>query len=181
MNHAHGRERTKHEYFKRALLYGALFFLLTILQCSFFGTLRPFGAVPAPVLGALCAVALLDRPEVALATAIGAGFLLDAVGSTGLCLSPLLFLLLTALFVLVSRKMIPSFLSFAVLLALCSVTSVLQTLITLALTGSSDSVLPWLRYHALGEWFGTFLFSLPLYFPVLFCLRTAEAKGRFRL
>ena len=181
MNHAHGRERIKHEYFKRAMLYGALFFLLSILQCSFFAILRPFGAIPAFVLGALCAVALLDRPEETFATSIGAGFLLDAIGSTGLCLSPLLFLLFSTLLIAVSRKMIPSFLSFAVLLLFASAVAVAHTLLTLLLAGVPEALLPWLRHHALGEWAGTFLFSLPLYFPVLLCLRIAKAKGQFRL
>ena len=74
---------------KRVLLFGLLALLLATAQCSFFAELHICPATPDLILSLTVAVLLLDSVYSATVVAIGAGFLVDALGATSLFLSPL--------------------------------------------------------------------------------------------
>ena len=130
MNAPVGRERPQR--LKRIGLYGLRLFLAGCAQCGFFATLSFLPATPDLILGCLLAIALLDSPRVALVAALPAGFFLEAIGGSGLSLSPLVYCLILAVMSLWVEKLLPRFLSYAVLLApaalLRAVCSVLERL-----------------------------------------------------
>jgi len=175
------KEALKTSVLRRVLIYGVLFFLLSVLQCSFFSVLRPLNSIPHLALGALCGICLLDTKESAAICAIGSGFLVDALGSTGLSLSPLLFLIIALFCSAIGKKMLPNFLSWVVLLVMGSILGSLGTLIHVLQLTHTLSLVSLLRTVLLPEFFCTVLFSLPLYPLLRFCVSIADSKNHFRL
>ena len=175
------KEATKTAVLRRVLIYGILFFLLSVLQCSFFAYLSPFGAIPNLTLGALCGIILLDRRESALICAIASGFLLDALGASGLALSPVIFFVIAVIGSAVAKKMLPNFLSWSVILAGGALLGALSTLLRIAQMSDGVAFTLLLRTVLLPELLGTILFSLPLYPLLRFCVSRADAKGHFRM
>ena len=78
---------------RRVIIYGVLFFILCVAQTSFFGQLSFLSVVPNLALGGVAAVALLDEERCAIVCGIAAGFLADAIGGSGISLSPIIFML----------------------------------------------------------------------------------------
>ena len=90
---SHQNVSAKFSILRRVILYGILFFMLSVVQCSFLSRLSFLSVVPNIVLGGVCAISLLDDQKTATVCGICAGFLLDAIGGAGISLSPLLFMI----------------------------------------------------------------------------------------
>ena len=101
---------------KRVALYGVLLLLLAAAQCSFFARLRHLPATPDLILGLVVAVTLLDSRKSGIGVAIAGGFLIDALGSVGVSLSPILYVTVAVLVGFPAQKMLPSFFSWLILM-----------------------------------------------------------------
>ena len=101
---------------KKCIVWGLWLFVLTIFQTSFFSVFKVFGMTPNLVLPAVVTAAIYDRERSAVITGLTGGFLIDALGSFGLSLSPLTYMLFgTAAALLTFSVMNRSFASFAIL------------------------------------------------------------------
>ena len=169
------RSRAQHrgirpELVKRIALYGVLCIVLCALQCSFFGRLSHIPATPDLLIGAVMAIALLDSVRSAAVFAVAGGFMIDAVGSVGISLSPLLYLVAVCAIGLLAAKMLPSFFSYLLLLlgavALREVFSFLQLLII----GKVPPVATALTGVILPEALCTLVLCIPVYFLVKLCI-----------
>lgn len=78
---------------KKSLIWGIWLFFLAIIQTSFFSVLRPFGAVPDMVLTAVIVIAIYDKERTGTIAGLTGGFIADALGSTGLSFSPLVYMI----------------------------------------------------------------------------------------
>lgn len=166
---------------RRSLVYSPLVFLVAIMQCSFFANLKILPAVPDLMLGVVVGVAMLDSQKSAAVVGIGAGFVLDAIGSSGLLLSPLSYMLIGALCGALAKKMLPSFLSWVVnLFIFAAANSVFTILNLMYLPGGfsfSESILSIL----LPEFACTLIICLPMYYVVKLCMIPIDRKRQLRL
>lgn len=87
------RAQTRSMMIRYTVVFGAVLLLGAILQVSLFGRLRFFGAVPDLMLCMVLAFAVLCGRYAGAITGIGAGFLIEAIGSTGISLLPVFYLL----------------------------------------------------------------------------------------
>lgn len=68
-------------------------FFLAVLQTALFSRLRVFGAVPNLILPAVITIAIYDKEREGTIAGIAGGFIIDALGGTGLSLSPLVYMI----------------------------------------------------------------------------------------
>ncbi len=78
---------------KKSIVWGIWLFFLTIIQTSFFSVLRVFGAVPDLVLPAVIVIAVYDRERMGTIAGIMGGFFADALGGSGISLSPISYMI----------------------------------------------------------------------------------------
>ncbi len=86
------RAQTRSMMLRYTLIFGAVLLIAAVLQVSLFGRLRFFGAVPDLMLCTVLAFSVLCGRYAGAITGIGAGFLIEALGSTGISLLPVLYL-----------------------------------------------------------------------------------------
>ncbi len=144
-----------------------ILFLLRIAECSFFGRIKILPAAPDLILAALTAMALIDKRERALTAAIIGGVLTDAIGGTGIYLSPLFYFAVVLILTSLSGKMMRSFWSFAALMPLSILQRALYTLLRGYLFGNGLGVTELLRYACLPEAICTAVFCLGIY-PIIY-------------
>ena len=181
MMHSPRKDNVRLEVIRRIVIYGILFFLLAVLQCAFFTQLTLFGAVPDLILGAVCGVAMLDSREAAMICGIASGFLIDALGSTGLSLSPLLLLLLAMVISVLATKMLSNFLCWLALLGCGAVCGAVITAIEIALSTKSLHLACLLPNVLLPELAATVLGCALLYYPLRLAVYWADSKSKFRM
>ena len=165
---------------RRVIFYGALFFLLSVAQTSFFAQLSFLSVVPNLALGGVAAVALLDEERCAVVCGIAAGFLADAIGGSGISFSPLVFMIAAIVCAQVSRKMLPHFLSWLVVMLVASVLGALGTALCILLN-SSVAISAVFGSVLLPELLATYFISLPVFFLVKLCVRFSDAKTKFKI
>jgi rod shape-determining protein MreD len=166
---------------KKAVILGFAAFILAVLQCSFLSGLSFLSATPDIVMGAVAAVALFNDERTATVFAISAGFILDALGGSGIPISPLTMLLASVLFSLLSKKMLKGFFPYSLLLLLASAAAAIFTAFSLLLAGR-DVVADFIvKSIMIPEFILTFIFSVPLYPLFKLISRLCESKGRFKI
>lgn len=165
---------------RRILVYGAAFFLLCTLQCSFFSRLKPFGAVPDITLGAMCGILMLDNKRAAAVCAVCAGYFIDALGAVPPSFSPLFYLLCVVILGAISDKIMQSFLSYAVLLVPTVLLRAAFTFVNMWIYMKAFPAISVLWTVLLPEMLSTFVFCLPVYFVIKLCVLPIEAKGHFK-
>ena len=116
MRRRYRREGISPDLIKRVLLYGLLLLLLSAAESSFLGQLRYLPAVPDLILGATVAVTLLDSQRAGAVFGVAGGFLSDALGSTGISLSPILYLLVVLTVGALASKMMGNLPSYSLLM-----------------------------------------------------------------
>lgn len=79
------------EKIKKALCYGGLTLFFSLLQITLIPRYPIFGVSPDVVLSCVLAAAMFEGAKFGAVTGVAAGFFIDAVGSIGLSLSPLLY------------------------------------------------------------------------------------------
>ena len=164
---------------KRILLWSILTLLLATAQCSFFARLHVCPATPDLLLALVIAVLLLDSVYAASAVAIGAGFLVDALGTTSLFLSPLFYFAVVLILCVPASKMLSRFPSY-LLLMLFGI--LLRAAYTLACFWLMPGPLPTLSYLGgvlASEALVTVLLCLPIYPLVKLFRLPLLAKNRF--
>jgi len=166
---------------RRLLVFLPAMFILAVAECSFFAQLYFLPATPDLMLGFVVAVAMLDSQHSAAVCGIGAGFIIDAVGATGISFSPLFYMLCGAFCAVLAKKMLPSFLSWLVELAIFSVVKGLYTLAGLYYSWSGAPIGTVLLRTVLPEIICTFLICLPIFFIVKLCMIPIDSKRRLRL
>lgn len=154
-------------FLRRVIVYGAVFFLLTVAQCSFFSKLKPFGATPNIILGAVCGVIMLDNKRAAAVCAVAVGYLLDAIGAIPPSFAPIFYLVCVAVLSMLAEKMMPRFISFAVLMFPAVLLNTAYTCINLWSMTGEFRFIPSLIFP---EMLSTFVFCLPTYFIIKLCM-----------
>ena len=166
---------------KKTAIYGVLIFFIAIAQCSFFPNLTFLAATPNVAIGAVAAIALFESERVLCVFAISAGFILDAIGGSGVLVSPLIMLAVSVILSLISRKMLKGFFPYTLILAVASALSALSTYIRLLISGTLPSYSYLFLKLLLPELLMTFIFSLPLYIIFKTASKLCEAKGKFKM
>ena len=180
MNMRTSSEAVRSARLKRILIFGTLTLLLAVAQCSFFSSLHVCPATPDLLLGLVLAVLLLDSPYTAAVLALGAGFLGDALGTSGFFLSPIFYFAVVLILCLPASKMLPAFPSYALLLVPALLLRALYTALCLLLALGSMPAPTALLGLLLREAATTALLVLPLYPIVKLCTRPLHTRGRFR-
>ena len=173
-------DRARSLWIRRLIIYSILVIVLTTAQCSFFASLHILPATPDLALGLVVCVLLFDSVQAASAVAIGTGVLLDALGTSGFFLSPLVYFAVCLILFLPASKMLPRFLSFCVLLLPSLVLRALFTALCMTLYLGRLPTLSLLGHTALWELLMTALFCLPLYPVFRLCRRPLSARRAFR-
>lgn len=169
MRRRYRREGISPELIKRILLFGVLLLLLSAAESSFFGRLRYLPAVPDLILGATVAVTLLDSQKAGAVFGVAGGFLSDALGSTGISLSPILYLLVAVAVGALASKMMAKLPSFSLLMLPALLCRGIFTLGQATLLWGRSPLSDVLRYIVLPELIWTAIFCLPAYGLVKLC------------
>lgn len=181
MNVSHRPEANRQLFLRRALVFSPVIFLLAVAQCSFFAGLNFLPAVPDLMIGTVVAVAMLDSQKCAAVCGIGAGFVLDAIGATGVSFSPIFYMLCGVFCAILAKKMLPSFLSWTVQLAVFSVVKALFTLANILYVSTDISFKSVILTRLVPEILCTFVICLPIFFIVKLCMVPIDSKRRLRL
>jgi len=83
--------RIDSDYIKKGLCYGGLILFFSLLQVTLVPRYPIFGVSPDLVLSCVLAAAMFEGAKFGAVTGVAAGFFIDAIGSVGLSLSPLLY------------------------------------------------------------------------------------------
>ena len=181
MNSTYRLEANRQLFIRRSTVFAPVIFLLSVAQCSFFAQLYFLPSVPDLILGFIVAVAMLDSQKSAAVCGIGAGFVIDAIGASGLLFSPIFYMLCGVMCGFLSKKMLPSFLSWLVELAVFSAVRMLFTLANLLYLWSDVPFWTTLKDLLLPEMICTFIVCLPIFFIVKLCMIPIDSKRRLRL
>lgn len=166
---------------RRFFVFLPVIFILAVAECSFFAQLYFIPATPDLMLGLVVAVAMLDSQHSATVCGIGAGFVIDSIGSTGISFSPLFYMLCGAFCALLAKKMLPSFLSWVVELAIFSAAKGIYTLAGVYYSWSGAPIATVLLRTVLPEMICTFIVCLPIFFVVKLCMIPIDSQRRLRL
>ncbi|MBE6549814.1 MAG: hypothetical protein E7670_05240 [Ruminococcaceae bacterium] len=168
------------ELIKRVIIYGILILLISSAQCSFFAGLKICPATPDLVIGIVLAVSLLDSIRSAAAVGIAAGFVTDALGSTGsFSFSALFYLVCAVILGSIACKMLPRFLSFLCLLIPALALRAVYTTLCVCLKLHSVPPLSILASLVLPEIIVTAVLCIPLYPIVKLCVIPVKSRSRF--
>lgn len=173
---AAGEKRT---LIRRITVFSIAVFFLGILQCSFLSRLSPFGAVPDIMLGMLCAILLLDCKGSAAICAVAAGYFIDALGAVPPSFSPLFYVISAGVLGILSEKMMPRFVSYAVLLMPAAALRAVYTYVSLCIAMSGVPPLSAFTGVILPELLSTLVCCLPVYFLIKLCMLPIGARGKF--
>jgi rod shape-determining protein MreD len=166
---------------RRLIVYSPAIFLLATVQCSFFSQLDFLPAVPDLMLGLVVGIAMLDTQKTGAICGIGAGFVIDALGSSGLSLSPLFYLFIGALSGAFAKKMLSSFVSWFVTLFVFSLAKSILTVLNVLYISNDILFGEMLTELLLPEFICTFVICIPIFFIVKLCMIPIDAKRRLRL
>jgi hypothetical protein len=164
---------------KRILIYGLMTLFLASLQTAFFPILSFCPKTPDLIMGMLLAITLLDDEKSAAVCALGAGFFVDAIGSSGLAISPVVYIIFVLVINIFARKVLKSFVSYLLLLIPALIFRALATYLLVLITELSFPKGWVFTEIILPEMLATALLCLPIYFIVKLFSRTLETHGRF--
>lgn len=177
------RAQTRSEAIKYTVLIGCLLILAAVLQVSFFGRFRFFGAVPDVTLCTVLCLAFFCGRYTGGIAGIAGGFLIEAIGGTGgVFLLPLIYFLYGYVVGYYCRTVIrKQFTSYLFYLFTALALRATVTLLYACLTYERIR-LPYLLLHVLlPEAAGTLLVGCALYVPMLlFCRMLQQARRKKR-
>ncbi|MBE6589493.1 MAG: hypothetical protein E7643_04875 [Ruminococcaceae bacterium] len=155
----------------RIILYtviiGIMILVLSSLQVSLFGRFRPFGAVPDLMLCLVLCIAFFQGRYTGAITGIAAGFVIEAIGSVGLSLLPVAYMIYGYVVGHYAHAMhtarYPSYLLYLVCgLFLRAALTVAYACLSYRIIHLPDII----TYSVLPELFGTAIAGMILYFPM---------------
>ena len=144
-----------------------LFLTVIVLQTTLFARIRVFGAIPDLAYVTLILIAYFCGREVGAVTGIAAGFAVDALGSVGISLLPVLYLFCGYVCGHFTRAVQPKrFVPYLTVLAAAIPVRTVITLIYICINYSTIHILELMVQNLLPEAAGTLLAALFLYYPV---------------
>lgn len=156
---------------------GITLFLIAILQTSVLSRIKPFGATPDLMIATVTAISVLCGCHTGAITGIAAGFLIDALGSTGFSILPLIYFLIGYLIGYYTKVIsAQGFLSYLVCLVISVIVRILTSLLYTFLVFRQFHVPTFLLKVALPEAIGTLVFGIALFFPVFLVVRWLRKK-----
>jgi len=167
------------EVLKRVLIYGLLTLFLGSAQCAFFPFLDFCPRTPDLILAMLVAIAMLDSESSAAICAVACGFFIDAIGTSGVAISPLIYFATVIVISFFTEKVLKSFPSFLLLLIPALVCRAISTFICAVI---ADRAFPsfWIIGKViLPEMLCTAIFAMPIYFLLRLCVKPLQKHGRF--
>lgn len=146
---------------------GLILFFVAILQTSVFGRWKPFGVTPDLMITVVLTFTFFCGYHTGSITGIAAGFLIDALGSTGFSLLPFVYFIFAYLIgyylkVLNAHGVISYLICFVIALAVRLFTTLAYTL--LSVTDFRFSV--FMLSVALPELLGTLVFGIVIMLPI---------------
>ncbi|MBQ8432096.1 MAG: rod shape-determining protein MreD [Clostridia bacterium] len=170
--------QTRSKVISYTVCLSILFLLLSVLQITVFAEHSLFGSTPDLILCAVLCVGFFMGRHAGAVTGIGAGLLIEALGSTGILLLPVAYLFLGYLAGYYARVLAAKqFTSYLVFLAFALLLRGAVTLTYICLTYSSFHLLHVFVYTLLPEAADTALAGMILYFPIR-CLAARLNKKR---
>ena len=170
------RAQTRKRSVRYVVSVAVLLLLLSVIQLSFFGRFRILGAIPDLMIAAVLCIGYFTGPYTGAVSGIGAGFLIDTLGTAGISVLPLCYLFEGYLAGYYARR-VPTrgFLHYLIFLA---VTLVYRAAITLicAWIGYDSLSLSLLTKAVLPEMLGTALAGMVLYVPMRLLCGWLEKK-----
>ncbi len=144
-----------------------MFLAVILLQTTLLARIRLFGAVPDLCFVTLILISYFCGKDVGAITGIAAGFALDALGSVGLSLLPVLYLFCGYLFGYFTRAIYPKrYLSYLIVLAAAIPVKMAITFVYICINYNTIHLLEIMGRVLLPEAAATALFATVLYFPV---------------
>ena len=144
-----------------------LFLTVILLQTTLFARIRLFGAVPDLCFVTLILISYFCGKEVGAITGIAAGFAVDALGSVGISLLPILYLFCGYLFGHFTRAIYPKrYTSYLVVLAAAIPVKMVITFVYICINYHTIHLLEIMGRVLLPEAAVTVLIGAALYFPV---------------
>lgn len=175
------KEARRSAVVRRILFYTPTFFILGVLQCSFFTELSFISAVPNIVMGAVATVAFLDSQNASIVCALASGFMIDALGTSGISLSPIAFLVVALVASEISKKILPTFVAYFAVIIPSVVLNSIFTMIKIFLATKELRFLSILKPILLPEFILTLIFSLPLFFIIGALAQAVDKKSKFKV
>ena len=87
------RARERSRMILSTVTVGIMILVFSSLQVSLFGKMRPFGAVPDVMLCLVLGIAFFKGEYAGAITGISAGFVIEAIGSRGISLLPVIYMI----------------------------------------------------------------------------------------
>ncbi len=155
---------------RKTIVWGVVLFLLAVFQTSFCSRVAaaiPHGAVPDLMLAAVIAIAIFDSERAGALAGIAAGFLIGALGGTGLNFLPLVYFLCGYVCGIWSTMSLSAnFPSWCIYMPAGGAVRGIATLVGIAYSYADYSFFAVLRQRMLPEFFITLLVSPLVYFLV---------------
>ena len=164
---------------RRIIVYGIAVLILGCAQCAFFPMLNICPATPDLIIGMLLAIALLDCPTSTGVTAVCAGFFLDALGGSGIAISPLIYFLYVLMISMFSSKVLKSFFSYVLLLIPTLIYRAAATYLCFSLRIAAWAPVEYITQVIIPEAITTAVLCLPIYFIIKLFSRSFENHSRF--
>lgn len=159
--------QTRSRMIAYTLTFALMLLVVSTVQVSILGRFRPFGAVPdLMICTVLCTAYFCGRYAGAI-TGIGAGFLIEAIGSQGISLLPVIYMLVGYIAGYYARTVKPKrYTIYLFFLACVLFVRAGTTVVYACLTFRSVDLIKILRYSVLPELLGTAIAGVLLFFPV---------------
>lgn len=172
------RAQLRSRIIRYVLLVGLLLITVAVLQVSLLSRFRLLGAVPDLMICTVLCIGFFGGCYMGAVTGIAAGVLIDAIGSTGIVLLPLAFMLCGYLAGHFAKTLNhTAYLSYLVYLALTLLYRAVITLLYACMTYRSIHLPSLLLHSVLPEMLVTAIAGLILYFPMMwFCAWVGKSK-----
>lgn len=175
-----GRQsQNRNKIIRYTAVIGIYLFLLAIFQTSVLSVRKPFGGVPDLMMGTVLCISLYCGCHAGAITGIAAGFLIDAFGSVGLSLLPLVYFLVAYFFGYYTKVLgMSGYVTYLIGVLISLPVRLVTTLILSIAAAEGFRFSTFLLSTALPELLGTVIFSLILYFPAMWISKWLKRWNR---
>ena len=171
------RAQTKARIIRYTVLVGLVLILSAILQVSLFSRFRLFGAVPDLMIVAVLCIAFFCGRYAGAVTGIAAGFLIEAIGTSGISILPLCYFLCGYLVGHYARTVQKSYPPYLIYLGCILLIRATVTVLYACMTYQNVNLPLILVRSVLPEALVTAIAGCALYFPLkLFCYYLENKK-----
>ncbi len=173
------RAQTRSKITAYILCFAFLILMMGVLQTSFFGRIKWFGAVPDLILVTVLCISFFSGRYAGAIVGTAGGFFIEAIGGSGISLLPVAWMLLGYLVGHFSHTVWQKKYYFYLFYLLCALFArAVLTVIYACLTYETIHLPTILLCAVLPEMAATAICGLVLYFPIGALCRVLEGKGR---